>query len=57
MVLAPRSRTASGRRLILVVLVVVAVVLPAGAALLRRGEPATPADETLKRHPKARRKH
>ncbi len=31
----------SGRLLILVVLVVVAVVLPAGAALLDRGEPAT----------------
>ena len=41
MVLAPRSRTASGRRLILVVLVVVAVVLPAGAVLLGRVQPAT----------------
>ena len=41
MVLAPRSRTESGRRLILVVLVVVAVVLPAGAVLLGRVQPAT----------------
>jgi cytochrome c biogenesis protein CcmG, thiol:disulfide interchange protein DsbE len=37
----PRSRTRSGRLLILVVLVVVAVVLPAGAALLDLGRPAT----------------
>jgi peroxiredoxin len=36
-----RSRTRSGRLLILAVLVVVAVVLPAGAALLDRREPAT----------------
>jgi cytochrome c biogenesis protein CcmG/thiol:disulfide interchange protein DsbE len=36
-----RSPIGSGRLLILVVLVVVAVVLPAGAALLRRGEPGT----------------
>jgi cytochrome c biogenesis protein CcmG, thiol:disulfide interchange protein DsbE len=35
-----RSPIGSGRLLILVVLVVVAVVLPAGAALLGRGEPA-----------------
>jgi cytochrome c biogenesis protein CcmG/thiol:disulfide interchange protein DsbE len=35
----PRFRLRSGRLLILVVLVVVAVVLPAGAALLDRGEP------------------
>jgi cytochrome c biogenesis protein CcmG/thiol:disulfide interchange protein DsbE len=35
-----RSRPGSGRRLILVVLVVVAVVLPAGAALLDRLQPA-----------------
>jgi peroxiredoxin len=41
MVGALRSRTRSGRLLILVVLVVVAVVLPAGAALLDRGEPAS----------------
>jgi cytochrome c biogenesis protein CcmG, thiol:disulfide interchange protein DsbE len=37
----PRSRTRPGRLLILVVLVVVAVVLPAGAALLDLGRPAT----------------
>jgi cytochrome c biogenesis protein CcmG/thiol:disulfide interchange protein DsbE len=37
----PRSRTRSGRLVILVVLVVVAVVLPAGAALLDRRQPAT----------------
>jgi cytochrome c biogenesis protein CcmG/thiol:disulfide interchange protein DsbE len=37
----PRVRAPSGRLLILVVLVVVAVVLPAGAALLDRGQPAT----------------
>jgi cytochrome c biogenesis protein CcmG/thiol:disulfide interchange protein DsbE len=36
-----RSPIGSGRLLILVVLVVVAVVLPAGAALLGRGEPGT----------------
>jgi cytochrome c biogenesis protein CcmG/thiol:disulfide interchange protein DsbE len=36
-----RSPIGSGRLLILVVLVVVAVVLPAGAALLGRGEPRT----------------
>jgi peroxiredoxin len=36
-----RSRTRSGRLLILAVLVVVAVVLPAGAALLDRRDPAT----------------
>jgi peroxiredoxin len=42
MVGALRSRPRSGRLVILVVLVVVAVVLPAGAALLDRGEPATP---------------
>jgi len=36
-----RSPIGSGRLLILVVLVVVAVVLPAGAALLGREEPAT----------------
>ena len=35
-----RSPTGSGRLLILVVLVVVAVVLPAGAVLLGRGDPA-----------------
>ena len=35
-----RSRTRSGRLLILAVLVVVAVVLPAGAALLDRRQPA-----------------
>jgi cytochrome c biogenesis protein CcmG/thiol:disulfide interchange protein DsbE len=40
MLVAPRSRTRSGRLLILVVLVVVAVVLPVGAALLDRGRPA-----------------
>jgi peroxiredoxin len=38
---APRSRVRSGRLLILAVLVVVAVVLPAGAALLDRRDPAT----------------
>jgi peroxiredoxin len=42
MVGALRSRPRSGRLVILVVLVVVAVVLPAGAALLDRGEPAAP---------------
>jgi peroxiredoxin len=36
---APRLRPRSGRLLILAVLVVVAVVLPAGAALLGRGQP------------------
>ena len=36
-----RSPVGSGRLLILVVLVVVAVVLPAGVALLGRGEPGT----------------
>jgi cytochrome c biogenesis protein CcmG, thiol:disulfide interchange protein DsbE len=36
-----RSPVGSGRLLILVVLVVVAVVLPAGVALLGRGEPRT----------------
>jgi cytochrome c biogenesis protein CcmG/thiol:disulfide interchange protein DsbE len=36
-----RSPIGSGRLLILVVLVVVAVVLPAGAALLGRGEPGS----------------
>ena len=41
MLAALRSRTGSGRRLVLVVLVVVAVVLPAGAALLDRRQPAT----------------
>jgi cytochrome c biogenesis protein CcmG, thiol:disulfide interchange protein DsbE len=41
MVAVPRSRTRSGRLVILVVLVVVAVVLPAGAALLDRRQPAT----------------
>jgi peroxiredoxin len=40
MVGALRSRTRSGRLVILVVLVVVAVVLPAAVALLDRGEPA-----------------
>jgi cytochrome c biogenesis protein CcmG, thiol:disulfide interchange protein DsbE len=40
MVAVPRSRTRSGRLVILVVLVVVAVVLPAGAALLDRRQPA-----------------
>ena len=39
--MAPRSRVRSGRLLILAVLVVVAVVLPAGAALLDRRDPAT----------------
>jgi peroxiredoxin len=39
MLVAPRFRPRSGRLLILVVLVVVAVVLPAGAALLGRGQP------------------
>ena len=39
MLVAPRLRPRSGRLLILVVLVVVAVVLPAGAALLGRGQP------------------
>jgi cytochrome c biogenesis protein CcmG, thiol:disulfide interchange protein DsbE len=38
---SPGRRLRSGRLLILVVLVVVAVVLPAGAALLDRGRPAT----------------
>ena len=38
----PKGRPASGRLLILVVLVVVAVVLPAGAALLDRTRPAGP---------------
>jgi peroxiredoxin len=42
MVRAPRSRTGSGRLLILVVLVVVAVVIPASAALLDRRQPAGP---------------
>jgi peroxiredoxin len=37
----PKGRPRSGRLLILVVLVVVAVVLPAGAALLDRRQPAT----------------
>jgi cytochrome c biogenesis protein CcmG/thiol:disulfide interchange protein DsbE len=41
MVSGRRSRTRSGRLLILAVLVVVAVVLPAGAALLDRRDPAT----------------
>jgi len=41
MVVAPRPHTAAGRRLILVVLVVVAVVVPVGAALLGRVQPAT----------------
>jgi peroxiredoxin len=41
MVKASRSRARSGRLLILAVLVVVAVVLPAGAALLDRRDPAT----------------
>jgi cytochrome c biogenesis protein CcmG/thiol:disulfide interchange protein DsbE len=41
MVRVPRSRTRSGRLLILAVLVVVAVVLPAGAALLDRRQAAT----------------
>ena len=41
MVSGLRSRTRSGRLLILAVLVVVAVVLPAGAALLDRRDPAT----------------
>ena len=41
MVALLRSRTRSGRLLILVVLVVVAVVIPAGAALLDRRQPAT----------------
>src|SRR4029453_16452800 len=40
MVSGLRSRTRSGRLLILAVLVVVAVVLPAGAALLDRRDPA-----------------
>ena len=39
MLVAPRFRPRSGRLLILAVLVVVAVVLPAGAALLGRGQP------------------
>ena len=39
--MAPRPRVRSGRLLILAVLVVVAVVLPAGAALLDRRDPAT----------------
>ena len=38
---APRGGIRSGRRLVLVVLVVVAVVLPAGAVLLGRVQPAT----------------
>ena len=38
--MAPRPRVRSGRLLILAVLVVVAVVLPAGAALLDRRQPA-----------------
>jgi cytochrome c biogenesis protein CcmG/thiol:disulfide interchange protein DsbE len=37
----PKGRVRSGRLVILVVLVVVAVVLPAGAALLDRRQPAT----------------
>jgi len=37
----PKGRVRSGRLLILAVLVVVAVVLPAGAALLDRRQPAT----------------
>jgi cytochrome c biogenesis protein CcmG/thiol:disulfide interchange protein DsbE len=41
MVTVPRSRTRSGRLLILAVLVVVAVLLPAGAALLDRRQAAT----------------
>ena len=41
MVVAPSLRPRSGRLLILVVLVVVAVVVPAGAALLGRAQPAT----------------
>jgi cytochrome c biogenesis protein CcmG, thiol:disulfide interchange protein DsbE len=41
MVVAPRLRTASGRVLILVVLAVIAVVVPAGAVLLGRVQPAT----------------
>jgi peroxiredoxin len=41
MVSGLRSRRRSGRLLILVVLVVVAVVLPVGAALLDRRDPAT----------------
>ena len=40
MLVAPRFRPRSGRLLILAVLVVVAVVLPAGAALLGRRQPA-----------------
>jgi cytochrome c biogenesis protein CcmG/thiol:disulfide interchange protein DsbE len=39
MLVTPRLRPRSGRLLILAVLVVVAVVLPAGAALLGRGQP------------------
>ncbi len=42
MLVAPRLRPRSGRLLILVVLVVVAVVLPAGAALLGRGQATRP---------------
>jgi cytochrome c biogenesis protein CcmG, thiol:disulfide interchange protein DsbE len=42
MLAALRSRPRSGRLLILVVLVVVAVVLPAGAALLGRGQATRP---------------
>jgi thiol-disulfide isomerase/thioredoxin len=38
---APRGGIRSGRRLVLVVLVVVAVVLPAGAVLLGRVQPVT----------------
>jgi cytochrome c biogenesis protein CcmG, thiol:disulfide interchange protein DsbE len=41
MVVAPSFRPRSGRLLILGVLVVVAVVVPAGAALLGRAQPAT----------------
>jgi cytochrome c biogenesis protein CcmG, thiol:disulfide interchange protein DsbE len=41
MVVAPRSRARAGRLLILALLVVVALVLPAAAALLDRGRPAT----------------
>ena len=41
MLVAPRFRPRSGRLLILAVLVVVAVVLPAGAVLLGRVQPAT----------------
>src|SRR5215208_2139702 len=41
MVVAPKSGMAAGRRLILVVLVVLAVVVPAAVALLGRAQPAT----------------